>query len=266
MLRSVQDLESFGVEATDGRIGQLVDFYFDDEFWAVRFLVVKTDEWAKGRTVLISPLAIGRPDSAAKVLPARVTREQVRMSPGVDTHRPVSRQHEVENYGYYGYPFYWGGSGMWGNSTLPALMLAARAGDESAGLTRKQQSFVEAQAAFHRQRGDEPHLRSCRAISGYHLHASDGEVGHVEGFVVDDESWAIRYLVVNTSDWWLGHQVLIAPPWIADISWIDATVHVDLTRQAVKDAPRYDGQPLPDRVQERVLHDHYGRAGYWRDD
>ena len=107
MLRTVQNLESFGVEATDGRIGQLVDFYFDDEFWAVRFLVVKTDEWASGRTVLISPLAIGRPDAAAKVLPARVTRAQVRMSPDVDTHQPVSRQHEVENYGYYGYPFYW---------------------------------------------------------------------------------------------------------------------------------------------------------------
>ena len=152
MLRTVQNLESFGVEATDGRIGQLVDFYFDDEFWAVRFLVVKTDEWASGRTVLISPLAIGRPDAAARVLPAMVTREQVRTSPDVDTRKPVSRQHEVENYGYYGYPFYWGGSGMWGNSTLPALMLAAGAEDESAGLTRKQRSFVEAQAAFHRQR------------------------------------------------------------------------------------------------------------------
>jgi len=136
------------------------------------------------------------------------------MSPDVDTQKPVSRQHEVENYGYYGYPFHWGGSGMLGNSTLPALMLAARAGDESAGLTRKQQSFVEAQAAFQRQRGDDPHLRSCRAISGYHLHASDDVVGHLEGFVVDDESWANRYLVVNTSDWWLGHYLLIAPPWI----------------------------------------------------
>jgi hypothetical protein len=266
MLRTVNELDQFVVESADGRIGQVVDFYFDDAFWAVRFLVVRTDDWLAGRKVLISPLAIGRPDASAKTLPAAVTREQVRMSPDIDTHKPVSRQHEVENYGYYGYPFYWGGSGMWGNSTLPALMLAAQRGDESAGLTRKQQEFVEAQAAFHRQRGDDPHLRSCRAISGYHLQASDGEIGHVEGFVVDDESWAIRYLIVNTSDWWLGHQVLIAPPWIADINWIDATVSVELTRQAVKDAPRYDGKTLPDRVQERGLHEHYGRAVYWGDD
>ena len=265
MLGSVQELESFGVEATDGR-GRLVDFSVDDGFWAVRLLVVKTDAWASGRTVLISPLAIGRPDAAAKVLPARVTREQVRMSPDVDSHQPVSSQQELENFGYYGYPFHWGGSGMWGNATLPALMLTVRAGDESAGLEPQQRSFVEAQAAFHRQRGDDPHLRSCRAISGYHLHARDGEVGHVEGFIVDDESWAIRYLLINTSDWCLGHQMLIASPWIADIRWIDATVHVDLTRQAVKDAPRYDGQPPPDRVRERVLHDHYGRAGYWVND
>jgi len=266
MLRNVQELEGFAVVATDGPIGRLVDLFFDDQFWAVRFLAVRTDEWLKGRTVLLSPLAMGRPDASAKLLPALLTRERVRLSPDVDTHKPVSRQHEVENYGYYGYPFYWGGTGMWGNATLPALMLAAHGGDESAGLTAGQRRFVEERAAFHRQRGDDPHLRSCRAISGYHLHASDGEIGHVEGFVVDDESWAIRYLVVNTSDWWLGHQVLIAPQWIADISWIDATVSVQVTRQAVRGAPRYDGKALPDRAQEQGLYEHYGRAESWGGD
>jgi len=266
MLRSVNELDGFAVDATDGRIGQLMDFYFDDQFWAVRFLVVGTGDWLANRKVLLSPLAVSQVDASAMVLQAEVTRSRVSASPDIDTHKPVSRQHEVENYVYYGYPFYWGGSGMWGNSTLPALMLAAHRGDESGGLTPKQRELVEAQAAFHRQRGDDPHLRSCRATSGYHLHASDGEIGHVEGYVVDDESWAIRYLIVNTSDWWLGHQVLIPPSWIDDISWIDATVSVKLTRQAVKDAPQYDGKTLPDRAQERRLHEHYGRSGYWADD
>jgi hypothetical protein len=266
MLRSVNDLAGFAVDATDGRIGELVDFYFDDRFWAVRFLVVKTSEGLDGRKVLLSPLAVDGLDAPARLLRTTVTRAQVRASPDIDTHKPVSRQHEVENYGYYGYPFYWAGAGMWGHSTLPALMRAARHGDESAGLSPKEQAFVEAQAAFHRERGDDPDLRSCRTISGYHLHASDGEVGHVEGFVVDDESWAIRYLVVNTSDWWLGHQVLIAPPWIHDISWIAATVSVQMTRQAVKDGPRFDGAALPGRDQEASLHRHYDRPGYWEDD
>lgn len=263
MLRTVNELAGFAVDATDGPIGDLVDFYFDDQFWAVRFLVVRTGEWLAGRKVLLSPVALGRIEPSAQALHAAVTRAQVEASPDIDAHKPVSRQHEVENYGYYGFPFYWGGSGMWGNSTLPALLLAGHLGDESAGLTPRQQEFVETQAAFHRARGDDPHLRSCRAISGYHLHASDGEIGHIEGFVVDDESWAIRYLIVNTSDWWLGHQVLIARPWIADISWIDATVSIELTRQAVKNAPRFDGKTLPDRAQERDLHEHYGRVGYW---
>ncbi len=266
MLRTVNELDGFAVEATDGPIGELVDFYFDDQFWAVRFLVVRTGQWLAGRKVLLSPVAIGPIETSAKALHAAVTRAQVGASPDIDTHKPVSRQHEVENYGYYGYPYYWGGSGMWGNSTLPVLMLAARGGDDSASLTAKQREFVVGQAAFHRQRGDDPHLRSCRAISGYHLHASDGDLGHIEGFVVDDESWAIRYLIVNTSDWWLGHQVLIARPWIADISWIDATVSIELTREAVKSAPRFDGKRLPDRAQERALHEHHGRTGYWDDD
>jgi len=265
MLRSVNDLAGFAVDATDGRIGKLLDFYFDDRFWAVRFLVVTSAESQEGRKVLLSPLAIAGLDAPARTLRTTLTRAQVRASPDVDIHQPVSRQHEVENYGYYGYPFYWAGAGMWGSSTLPALMLAARGGDESAGLSAKQQAFVEAQAAFHRERGDDPDLRSCRAIAGYHLQASDGEIGHVEGFVVDDESWAIRYLVVNTSDWWLGHKVLIAPPWIHDIRWIDATVSVELTRQAVKDAPRYDGAAQLDRDQEASLHRHYDRPGYWGD-
>ncbi len=139
-------------------------------------------------------------------------------------------------------------------------MSAAHLGGESASLTPRQREFVESQAAFHRERGDDAHLRSCRAMSGYHLHAIDGDIGHVEGFVIDDESWAIRYLIVNTSDWWLGHQVLIAPSWVADIRWIDATVSIGLTRQAVKDAPREDARRLPDRAQEDGLHAHDGRV------
>ena len=263
MLRTVNELDGFAVDATDGRIGELVDFYFDDQFWAVRFLVVRTGPWLAGRKVLLSPVALGTIEASAKALHAAVTRAQVEASPDIDTRKPVSRQHEVENYGYYGYPFYWGGAGIWRNSTLPALMSAARRSDDAAGLTAGQRQFVETQAAFHRQRGDDPRLRSCRAISGYHLHASDGDIGHIEGFVVDDESWAIRYLIVNTSDWWLGHQVLIARPWIADISWIDAKISIELTREAVKGAPRFDGRTLPDRAQERALHEHHGRAGYW---
>ena len=117
-----------------------------------------------------------------------------------------------------------------------------------------------------RRRGienDDPHLRSCKAVVGYHIQATDGDIGHVEGLLVDEETWAVRYVIVNTSNWWLGHQVLIAPQWIQDVSWSDATVFVNLNRQAVKDAPPYDSEAQLERKQEMGIHEHYGRPGYW---
>jgi len=122
--------------------------------------------------------------------------------------------------------------------------------------------FVDAQKKLHQNWGDDPHLRSSLAIERYHIHATDGDIGHVESLLVDDQAWSIRYLVVNTSDWWLGHQMLVAPPWITDISWLNATVSVDLTRRAIKDAPAYDAKALPNREQERALFDHYGRPDH----
>jgi hypothetical protein len=265
MLRSIEDLHGLTVEGTDGQIGRIQDAYFDDRAWAIRFLVVETGPWLEGRKVLISPVAIGNLDWTRRLLPVSITREKVRRSPDIDTQKPVSRQHEVEQYGYYGYPYYRGGSGLWGDGMRPGMMLAAYGGSQSPEAAQKEKSCVDTQAELHRQRGDDPHLRSYRAIVRYHIHATDGDIGHLEGLIVDDETWAIRYLVVNTSDWWLGHKVLVAPQWIDDISWLEATVSVDLTRAAVKHAPAYDPDALPDREQERRIYEHYGRPRYWVD-
>ncbi len=110
---------------------------------------------------------------------------------------------------------------------------------------------------------DDPELRSCTAVVDYHIYASDGYIGHVWGLLMDEETWAIRYMVVDTSNWWLGHKVLIAPAWIKDLNWVDRTVSVDLTRQAVKDAPAYDAAAQLNRAQELSLHEYYGKPGYW---
>jgi hypothetical protein len=109
----------------------------------------------------------------------------------------------------------------------------------------------------------DPHLRSCEALTGYHIHASDGDIGHVSGMLIDDETWAVRYLIVNTSNWWLGHQLLVAPKWIERVNWADRTVWVKLTRQAVENAPAYDSATKLARGDEDRLYEHYGRSGYW---
>ena len=209
MLRSMKDLKDYAIHATDGIIGQVKDFYFDDKAWVIRYLVVDTGSWLSSRKVLISPIAIGQPDWANKVLPVSITKEQVKNSPDIDTDKPVSRQHETRYLGYYGYPFYWGGVGLWGGGSLPGHdddrvrwlhSTPTRSVRERGGLRAGRSGAA---------RDDDLHLRSCKAVMGYHIEATDGDIGHVQGLLVDEETWAIRYMVVDTSNWWLGHKVLI---------------------------------------------------------
>jgi hypothetical protein len=265
MLRSLDDLEGYAIRATDGLIGHVSDFYFDDEAWVVRYLVVEAGSWLSSRKVLISPVAFGQPNWTDKVLPVSVTREQVKNSPDIDTDKPVSRQHEMEYFGYYGYyPYYWGGAGLWGAGAYPGAMLTGGgyAGSGAEYLTAQaEQARVAREAGQHEN--DDPHLRSGKAVMKYHIEASDGGIGHVQGLLLDDETWAIRYLILDTSNWWVGHQVLIAPKWIQHVSWSERMVSVNLTRQSIKDAPPYHSAATLDRDGEINLHKHYKRAGYW---
>jgi hypothetical protein len=245
MLRSMKGMEDYSVGATDGIIGRVRDFYFDDAAWVIRYLVVRIGE---ERNVLISPISIGRPNWSEKILPVSLTRDQIKNSPDIDTNKPVSRQHEMGYLGYYGYGNYWGGGGLWGAGFYPDLL--------QAGLQ------VSTGSQAHHQH-DDPHLRSGNAVMRYYVHASDGDIGHVQGFLVDEISWAIRYVIVNTSNWWLGHQVIVAPEWIGYVDWAESKVCVNLTRKAIKDSPPYDATASLDREQEASIFAHYGRDGYW---
>jgi sporulation protein YlmC with PRC-barrel domain len=262
MLREIKDLEGDAIAATDGLIGTVKDSYFDDEAWAIRYLVVDTGTWLSSRMVLVSPIAIGKANWNEATISVALTREQVKNSPDIDTKKPVTRQHEQDHLGYYGYPYYWGGVGLWGGGMYPYAMLPGYAGYGSVSAARDQEKVAYARSQA-QHRDDDLHLRSCNAAIGYHIRASDGEIGHVQGMLVDPETWAVRYLIVDTSNWWLGHKMLVAPQWIESVSWADRTVSVGLTRQAVKDAPAYDSATTLPREDEARLYDHYGRSGYW---
>jgi len=265
MLRNLKDLQGYTINATDGDIGNVDDFYFDDDSWVIRYFVVDTGAWLSGRKVLISPMAIGHPNWPDRQLPVSITQDQVRHSPDVNTEKPVSRQHEIWLLGFYHFPYYWGGAGLWGGSASPGISL------EGAGLNaeyRPVDSGDVPPATFEAGHGthNDPHLRSCKAVTGYHIAAIDGDIGHVCGMLVDEHSWAIRYLIVDTSNWWRGHQVLIAPPWIVGVSWTENTVTLDLTRRTIHDAPPYDPTAPIDREHEAGIYGHYGLKGYWVDE
>lgn len=200
MLRSASHLHGFTLRAIDGEIGKVDHFYFDDETWVIRYLVVGTGGWLGGWLVLISPFAVGQTDWEAKQLEVVLTKKQVAGSPEIDTHKPVSRQLEAHLLGYYGYPFYWRGPYLWGSMFDPAglpIQTSAVAGTSA--------STAETESA-------DSHLRSTKEVNGYHIDATDGEIGHVKDFIIDDHTWAIQYLEVNTRNWWPGKKVLMFSP------------------------------------------------------
>jgi hypothetical protein len=163
MLRTMKSLQGFGIEATDGSIGKVTDCYFDDESWVVRYFVVDTSRWLGARDVLISPYSLTQPDWAGSMLPANISRQQVKDSPDIASDRPVSRQYEQGLLGYYGYPYYWGGGGLWGEGDYPAGYLGGVDPDGYSGY----QGYLRGPSASD---GD-PHLHSCKEVTGYHLEA-----------------------------------------------------------------------------------------------
>jgi hypothetical protein len=248
MLKGLKGLERYTVTATDGDIGSVVNFLFDDEHWVVRYLVVDTGRLFNGRRVLISPISFGQAERSTCRFQLALTTDKVKSSPSIDVDEPVSRQNERNFYRHYGYPCYWGSSGMWGEGAVPTSLQAGRCSDVP-------------------ERSDEPHgdphLRSVREVTGYQVQGSDGAIGHIADFIVDDESWDVRYLVVDTSNWWLGKKVLVAPYWASYFFWDDKLVQVNLSRQAVRSSPEWDAVAALTRGYEARLYDHYGSPAYW---
>ena len=251
MLTNAANLKGLVIRATDGEIGTVDQFYFDDEAWAIRYLTLDTGGWLGGRRVLISPISVVHTDWQMKRLDVALTKKQVENSPNIDIHKPVSRQHEAVYLGYFAYPYYWGGTIMWGPALYPS------------GLPIPATVINEALADRIRKESTDSHLRSNEAVTGYHIDAADGEIGHVEGFVMDDQSWAIRYIEVATRNWWPGKKVLVAPSWIQRVSWMDSKVYVGLSREAIKEAPEFlESVPITRKYEDR-LYLHYGQAPYW---
>ena len=110
---------------------------------------------------------------------------------------------------------------------------------------------------------EENHLRSIKEVTGYHIQASDGEIGHVEDFVVDDKIWALRYIVVDTRNWLPSRKVLVSPQWAATVDWAEQKLWVDLSTDNIKNSPEYDPAAPINRGYERTLYDYYGRPVYW---
>lgn len=215
MLINTKIVTGHKLAASDGDIGRAEDFYFDDQTWALRYLVADTGTWLTGRQVLLSPYCFGRFDGAEKMIRINLTRKQIEGSPSIDTHRPVSRQYEENYYRYYGWPLYWEGGNTWGRADFPAMAPAIATGGAR---------------TYEYARWDDIHLRSIKKVTGYQVEATDGTVGTVSGFMVDDKRWVIRELVIETGHWYAGKEVLIAPTKVQRVSYEASKVFVNLSK------------------------------------
>lgn len=245
MLDSANELNGYALKALDGELGRAKEFYFDDEYWTIRYLVAETGDWIPNRQVLLSPYAISGVNRDAHNISINLSKQRILDSPLISTDEPVSRQYEESYYAYFQWPMYWGGGNMWG--AYPKL------------------SHDDTPSAIHElgTKHWDAHLRSTKDVTGHHLQARDGEIGHVDDFIIDDETWAIRYLVIDTRNWWPGKKVLVSPQWIDRVSWTDSKVFVSLNRELIKDAPEFVNEMAITREYETMLHAHYQQPGYW---
>jgi sporulation protein YlmC with PRC-barrel domain len=251
VLYRLRKLVGLPIKASDGEIGKIKDVYFDDYRWTLRYLVVDTGGWLVGRKVLVSANSIASIDWDESGVQVGLIRNQIEASPHIDTDKPVSRQHEAAYFDYYGYPYYWSGPSFWGKPSHPGLPLGA-----VAPVTNAPGEFGEAPV--------DPHLRSANEVSGYRIHTSDASIGHVEDFLLDEVSWTIRYLIVDTRNWLPGKHIVIPPDWITEVDWSENVVNVDVTRETVQAAPEYHAGMDFSRAQETHLYRQYRRPSYWQ--
>jgi hypothetical protein len=252
MLCKAKTLAGYKLNSLDGEIGKVKEFYFDDRYWTIRYLVAETGNWLANRQVLISPYALVAVNKEERNIGIDLTKKQIEDSPSLDSDRPVSRQFEQAYHGHYLYPIYWGGPYSWGPCPYPLR-------DHE-----QWKNFIQPEKA------SDHHLRSTSDANGHHLQALDGEIGHVEDIILDDETWAIRYFVVDTHNWWPGKKVLMSPQWIESVSWGERKgerkVFVNLSRKTIKESPEYTEESLLTRDYETKLCRHYNRQRYWLDE
>lgn len=250
MLHSIKDVTGLQIAATDAVLGSIEEVYFDDLHWGIRYFVVKTGGWLAARKVLISPMAVTAIDWEKEQVHVNLSAEQVRNSPHIDMDKPVSRQHETEFAQYYGYNPYWTGPYLWEANGFPGVM------DVPIDIDAKPDIQKNVENA---QGRTDPHLRSSREVTGYHIRTTDETQGHVEDFLFNDRNWVISYLVLESRDWWPGKHVVVHTRRIQQIDGAARRLALAVTREELEHSPDFD---LMSAIPDGAVQDLYQR--FWR--
>ena len=239
MLRSVNSIKGYALEAVDGEIGQCQDFLFDDEHWTIRYMVADTGRWLRHRTVLISPISLGEAHWHGRAMTVNLTCKEIEESPPLDSDAPICVQRKRRLVTHSDWPLYWIGDGIWGSAPAPAI-------------------FEAPELLTEVEEGD-PHLRSTSEVSGYAIAARDGDIGCVTDFIMNESTWVIRFAVVETGGWLSSRRVLIAPRYIESVRWENRHVNLNITKEQIKASPPFNASEPINRDYEERLYDYYGR-------
>ena len=247
MNRNLKSLIGFTLKETNGEIGKVDEFYFDDNSWTIRYLIVKTGSWLFGRKVLISPQAVQTPDWANEVFPVNLTKEQIKNSPDIDTEKPVSKQQEDQLYEYYpwGRDPYEHGAGIFG--TMPGELYNTEVPLETTPVTEKTSD----------KEHNDQHLRSTDKVTGYSIMATDGDIGKVNDYIFDDATWKIKFFIVDAGSWLNSKKVLLSTQMIKEVNWDESTVVVNTSMEAVKNSPPFDNSSSKYDEEEQKQYDYY---------
>lgn len=243
MLRSLSEVLGYEVVATDGAIGKVKDFYFDDEYWFIRYFVIDTGGWLSGRKVLVASYAAENPDWAESVLRYSITKEEIENCPGIKEDEPVSRQYEKKLSNFFGWIPYWEPVG-YGSPVIPLPKTSGT-------------------IPLPKTTGSDPNLRSVREVLGYRIRGTDGNIGNVKDFIAETDDWTMRYIIVDTRNLPPRKKVIVSADWIKEVSWPGRQVHVDLNVEQIRLSPEFDPGEHVNREYEIVLYDYYGRPKYW---
>ena len=246
-LRSINSLKGYTLGAHDGGIGECSDFLFDDEAWGVRYLLADTRKWLPGRKVLISPISIGKIEVIDRDVEVSLSKEEIKDSPPLEMAAPVSHKYEMFFNKHFGWSDYWVGSGLWGDDTYP-------------GSLKLRREMLEIEQSADRR----SNIRSTNEVAGYRIRAQDDDIGHIEDFLVEEETWIIRYLVIDTSNWIPGSKrVIVDPNWVDQVRWDDRSVYLRMTKEQIENSPEYDPLVPVYRDYEQSIFDHYDFPYYW---
>jgi hypothetical protein len=286
MLIKSKTIRSYKLRGIDGDVGSVKDLYFDDKYWTVRYLVANTGSWLNSLQVLISPYFLKNLDFGSEVINVDLTRNQIENSPALDQATPVSRQYEESYHAYFGYPLYWVGPNTWGDSpyiirdrmnwSKPRGPNTENSGDKNPGVYGRETAGTGTYSSESSiQQGTntgltnsgsswDSNLRSIEDVNGHKIHTTDEDkIGHVDDFIIDEDTWTIRYLVINTGNLFTGKKVLISPEWIERISWEDSRVYLNMTKETLKKSPEYSDENGLTRDYESSLFSYHNKTPYW---